>query len=82
MTVDGIKRAILTRLVNRNMWGGKHTEHVLAGLPKHLIGSKDAEQALKELLRDGWILASVKTREQHYSLNPREVKSIRQYLER
>ena len=38
-----IKARIIRKLVRWQKWGGAHTENVLKGLPKHLIGEKIAK---------------------------------------
>ena len=81
MNKKAVQEAIVRRLVNKNMWGGKHTEHVCSGLPKHLLGNKETTEALKELISKHWIVPQLKTRETHYSLNPQYAKEIKSFLE-
>jgi hypothetical protein len=71
-----IKARIIRKLVRWNKWGGSHTENILGGLPGHLKGSKMVDQALKELVQDGWLLPAKKTGEIHYSLNPKKAEEI------
>ena len=78
---EALRQLIIERLIRKRMWGGKHTEHLLSGLPKHLVGSRAVHEAIEELVRDGWIVPSKKTRETHYSLNSRKVDEIRAYYE-
>ena len=80
-TVNDIKTRIIRKLVKWRKWGGAHTENILKGLPSHMIGSKITKEALKELERDEWILPAKKTKEIHYSLNPRKTDEIMQFYE-
>ncbi|MFH1072034.1 MAG: hypothetical protein V1743_01240 [Nanoarchaeota archaeon] len=63
-------------------WGGAHTENILKGLPAHLRGEKITKQALKELEKAGWIIPMMKTKEIHYSLNPRKAEEILRFYEK
>jgi hypothetical protein len=80
-TIIQIKALIVTKMVNRNKWGGSHTEHIIGGLPRHLIGSKESRDAIKELVRDGWLLPAKKTGEIHFSLNPEMADEIMRFYE-
>lgn len=82
MNKEEIKKRIIRKLVRWKKWGGAHTENILKGLPSHLIGSKVTKQALKELIRDQWLVPVMKTGETHYSLNPRKVSEILQFYEK
>lgn len=77
-----IKARIIRKLVQWKKWGGSHTENILKGLPSHLRGAKIVKQALKELERDQWILPVMKTKETHYSLNPRKTDEILEFYEK
>ena len=77
-----IKKRIINRLVRWRKWGGSHTENVIAGLPSHLKGDKLTKKVLKELIKDKWILPSIKTREIHYSLNPKKTDEILKFYEK
>ncbi len=81
LTKDDIKERIIRKLVKWRKWGGAHTENVLKGLPSHLIGAKITKQALKEFVRDEWLLPAKKTNEIHYSLNPRKTGEILKFYE-
>lgn len=74
----------LRKLINLNMWGGKHTEskNLLKALPKHLRGEKITNDAIKELYRLEFLLSKPSTGEIHISLNPRNKKEIAEFLER
>ena len=82
MDKEEIKKRIIRKLVRWKKWGGAHTENILKGLPSHLIGSKATKQALKELIRDQWLIPAIKTGEIHYSLNPRKVSEILKFYEK
>jgi len=82
LTTIDVKKRIIIKLVRWRKWGGAHTENILKGLPSHLIGAKITKQALKELERDEWILPSKKTKEIHYSLNPRKTDEILKFYEK
>ena len=77
-----IKARIIRKLVRWQKWGGAHTENVLKGLPKHLIGEKIAKEVLKELERDEWLLSAKKTGETHYWLNQEKTAEILQFYEK
>ena len=77
-----IKARIIRKLVKWRKWGGSHTENVLSGLPSHLRGEKITKNVLRWLVKDGWLLASIKKHEVHSSLNPRKTKEILEFFER
>ncbi len=82
MDKEEIKKRIIRKLVRWKKWGGAHTENILKGLPSHLIGSKSTKQALKELIKDQWLVTAMKTGEIHYSLNPRKMSEILQFYKK
>ena len=82
LTVFDIKKRIIRKLVRWRKWGGAHTENILKGLPSHLIGDKITKRALEELEKDEWIIPAKKTKEIHYSLNPRKTDEILQFYEK
>lgn len=82
LTVLDIKARIIRKLVQWRKWGASHTENVLKGLPSHLRGEKVTKQALKELVKDRWIIPVKKTGEIHYSLNLRKTREILQFYEK
>lgn len=81
LTSFDIKARIVRKLVQWRKWGGSHTENILRGLPSHLRGEKITKKALKELIRDQWIVPAIKTGEVHFSLNPRKMAKILQFYE-
>lgn len=50
-TTEVIMERFLRKLMNLNIWGGRHTElkNLQKALPDPLRGSKEAKHALKEL---------------------------------
>ena len=82
LSVLQIKLRIIRKLVQWRKWGGSHTENILSGLPSHLIGDKITHLALRELVRDEWLIPAKKTGEIHYSLNPRKSEEILQFYEK
>ena len=82
MDVKEVRAQIIRTLVQWGKWGGAHTEHILRGLPKHLRGAKVTKRAIKQLVKDGWLLSAVKTSEIHYALNPRKSQEIMEFYER
>mgnify|MGYP001608755214 CR=1 FL=1 len=79
-----IMKRFLRKLVNLNIWGGRHTEitNLKKALPKHLRGSKEAKTAIQELLRLGFLAIKMSTGEHHVSLNSHMQKEIYEFLER
>lgn len=77
-----IKKQIIKKLVQWGKWGRAHTENILKGLPSHLRGGKITKKALKELIKNKWLLSAKKTGEIHYSLNPEKTKEIMEFYEK
>ncbi len=87
-----IKKRILKKLTNANVWGGKHMplDFVIKAIPDHLRNThkrkKVVERVLKELKNDEWIIIkSKKTGKgsgEHVSLNQRKVREILQFVEK
>ena len=77
-----IMKRLLRKLVNLNMWGGKHTEllNLKKCIPKHLRGTKDTDKAIKELIQNFFILTKKSTGEIHVSLNSEKKKEIHEFL--
>ena len=76
-----IKIRVIRKLVRWRKWGGAHTENILRGLPLHLRGEKITKMALKELIKDQWLIPQLKTYEIHYSLNPEKAEEIFSFYE-
>jgi hypothetical protein len=83
-----LKRAIMKRflrkLINLSIWGGRHTElkNLQKALPAHLRGSKEAKNAVKELVNKEFLNIKPSTGEKHISLNSHKQKEIYEFLER
>ncbi len=77
-----IKR-FLRKLLNLNIWGGRHTElrNLQKSLPDHLRGTKEAKNAIKELVNKEFILIELSTGENHISLNSHKQKEIYDFLQ-
>ncbi|HLD15832.1 MAG TPA: hypothetical protein VJB94_04620 [Candidatus Nanoarchaeia archaeon] len=86
-----VKKFILQRLVNANVWGGKHTplDFVVKGLPEHFRnthkGQRAIDKSLKNLVNEGLVIILLKKtgkgNSKHISLNPRKVAEIKRCLE-
>ncbi len=78
-----IMRRFLRKLMNLNMWGGKHTEikNLQKALPDHLRGTKDMKKAIKELIDRGFLNVKSSTGELHVSLNSHKQKEIYEFLQ-
>jgi len=78
-----IMKRFLRRLLNLNIWGGRHTEikHLQQTLPAHLRGSKDSKEALKELVNREFVIIKMSTGEKHVSLNSHKQKEIYNFME-
>lgn len=78
-----IMKRFLRKLVNLNIWGGRHTElkNLQKSLPSHLRGSKDAKKAVKELIRKEFLNIKPSTGERYVSLNSHKQKEIYEFLE-
>ena len=77
-----IMKRFLRKLLNLNIWGGRHTEltNLLKCLPKHLRGTKEAKNALQELASLEFILMKLSTGEKHLSLNSHKQKEIYDFV--
>ncbi|MBW2976254.1 hypothetical protein KY347_02300 [Candidatus Woesearchaeota archaeon] len=81
-TINDIKAIIIKKMIQWRKWGGSHTENVISGLPSHLRGDKVTKKALKELVKDEWLVPAMKTGETHYSLNPKKSEEIIRFYEK
>lgn len=81
---EAIMKRFLRKLLNLNTWGGRHTElkNLQKSLPDHLRGSKEAKNAVKELINKGYITIKISTGEKHVSLNSHKQKEIYDFLEK
>ena len=78
-----IMKRFLRKLLNLNIWGGRHTElkNLHKALPSHLRGSKESKNAIKELLKKQFLNIKPSTGEKHVSLNSHKQKEIYEFLE-
>ena len=82
---DLIKKEVLRSLILSRRWGGKHTEirNLRKGISIYILntksGKKDYKNAIKELIKDNWLLAKKSTGEIHVSLNPRKKAEIMKF---
>ena len=78
-----IMKRFLRKLVNLNIWGGRHTEikNLQKSLPDHLRGTKEHKKALKELINLGFLNTKMSTGEIHVSLNSHKQKEIFEFLQ-
>ncbi|MEK6953190.1 MAG: hypothetical protein AABX29_09325 [Nanoarchaeota archaeon] len=76
-----LKKSILRKLYRHRIIGGKHTavEHLTKGLPKHIVG--EAKEAVKELIKEGFILTKPTNYGLQVSLNPEKIDEIYKIIE-
>jgi len=81
---EAIMKRFLRKLLNLNIWGGKHTElkNLQKALPAHLRGSKESKNAIKELLKKQFLNIKPSTGEKHISFNSHKQKEIYEFLEK
>lgn len=79
-----IMKRFLRKLLNLNIWGGRHTElkNLQKALPSHLRGSKETKEAIKELLKKQFLTIKLSTGEKHVSLNSHKQKEIYEFLQK
>ncbi|MBI2208609.1 hypothetical protein HYU50_03870 [Candidatus Woesearchaeota archaeon] len=75
------KKIILRKMFRLRIIGGKHTaiEHLTKGLPKHAVG--EAKNAVKELVKEGFILQKQTSYGLQVSLNPEKIAEISKIIE-
>lgn len=78
-----IMKRFLRKLVNLNIWGGRHTEikNLQKSLPDHLKGTKEHKRAIKELINREFLNIKLSTGEFHVSLNSHKQKEIFEFLQ-
>ncbi len=79
---SAIMKRFLRKLINLNIWGGRHTElkNLKKALPRHLRGSKESKNAVRELLRREFINVKISIGEEHVSLNSHKQKEIYDFV--
>ena len=77
-----IMKRFLRKLVNLDIWGGRHTEltNLKKALPKHIRGEKITEEAIKELVTMEFITTKQSTGEVHISLNSKKQQEIYEFV--
>ena len=77
-----IMKKILRKLINLNIWGGRHTEikNLQKGLPSHVRGTKEYKNAVKELIKMEFLKTKPSTGEIHVGLNSHRQKEIFEFL--
>ncbi len=82
VTKEDIMKRFLRKLVNLNIWGGRHTEltNLRKCLPTHLRGEKIVEKSLDELVKGELITLKLSTGETHVSLNSHKKSEIYYFL--
>jgi len=78
-----IMKRFLRKLINLNIWGGRHTEirNLQKSLPDHLRGTKEHKKAIKQLIDMGFLNVKPSTGELHVSLNSHKQKEIFEFLQ-
>ncbi len=78
-----IMKKILRKLINLNIWGGRHTEikNLQKGLPSHIRGTKEHKKAIKELIKREFLKTKPSTGEIHVGLNSHKQKEIFEFLQ-
>ena len=82
MDKTSIMKRFLRKLVNLNIWGGRHTEltNLKKAIPKHLRGEKITEDAIKQLVNMEFITTKQSTGEIHISLNSKKQQEIYDFI--
>ena len=77
-----IMKRFLRKLINLDIWGGRHTEltNLKKAIPKDLRGEKVTEKALKELIAMEFITTKQSTGEIHISLNSKKQQEIYEFI--
>ena len=79
--LEPIEKFILEKMFRLGCIGGKHTseDNIPKGLPKNLHG--DAKKALKNLIRQGYVIPKTTSYGLQVSLNSKRIAEIKQILE-
>ena len=77
-----VMKRFLRKLINLNLWGGRHTEliNLKKCIPKHLRGEKITDESIKELINKGFLKTKQSTGEIHVSLNPEKQQEIYEFV--
>jgi hypothetical protein len=76
-----IEKFILAKMYRQGYIGGKHTseDNIPKGLPRHMYG--DVRKALKNLIRQGYVIPKTTSYGLEVSLNSARIDEIKQILE-
>ncbi len=76
MNLSKIEVDILEKLYRHHFIGEKHTseDNIPKSFPKHLRG--DAKKALKNLIKQGYVVPKITSYGLEVSLNPRKIREI------
>ncbi|MBI2134781.1 hypothetical protein HYU09_02230 [Candidatus Woesearchaeota archaeon] len=82
MDKEFIMKRFLRKLINLDIWGGRHTEltNLKKALPKHIRGEKITEEVIKELVSKEFITTKQSTGEIHISLNSKKQQEIYEFV--
>ncbi|MBI2655263.1 hypothetical protein HYX06_02455 [Candidatus Woesearchaeota archaeon] len=82
MDKEFIMKRFLRKLVNLNIWGGRHTEltNLKKAIPKHLRGEKITDESVRELVAMQFITTKQSTGEIHVSLNSAKQQEIYDFI--
>lgn len=77
-----IKTFILRKLVRHRIWMHKHTNiyNLTKGLPFYLRGKKEIKEAIKELIKEGYLLLKQTNYGLEVSLNIEKKKEIEEFI--
>jgi len=79
--ITATEKVILAKMYRHGYIGGKHTseDNIPKGLPKHMHG--EVKKALKNLIRQGYIIPKITSYGLEVSLNSARISEIKQILE-
>ena len=79
--LTSIEKFILEKMFRQGYIGGKHTseDNIPKGLPNHMHG--EVKKALKNLIRQGYIIPKITSYGLEVSLNSARISEIKQILE-
>ena len=82
MDKNFIMKRFLRKLINLDIWGGRHTEliNLKKAIPKHLRGEKVTQEAIKDLATMEFIFVKQSTGELHVSLNSKKQQEIYEFV--
>lgn len=77
-----LKHHILWKLYHHHYIGKRHTDkrNLPKGLPSHEYGA--CLDVADDLIKEGWLVAKKTKSGNHVSINPRAIKTVRDFLEK